>query len=91
MNASQSKELLEETSIITDPLGQELMKKAAEPHSPINVEELTSFKYGKRDEALARLYQFEKLGIFESALNPINGQTKRVFSITDLGRKAIIS
>jgi hypothetical protein len=91
LKVRQLKELLKEASLITDPLGQELIAKAASPHSPISIEELTTFKNGSRDEALARLYQFERLGIFKSALNSANGQMKRVFSITELGRKTVLN
>jgi hypothetical protein len=91
LKGQQLKELLKETSLITDSLGQELITKAASPHSPISIDELTTFKNGSRDEALARLYQFEKLGIFKSALNPASGQMKRVFSITELGRKTVLN
>lgn len=90
LNEKQLKDLLKETSLITDPLGQELIKKAAGPHSPINVEELASVKNGLRDEALARLYRLEQLGIFKSALNVVDGQIKRIFSVTELGKKTAL-
>lgn len=84
------KELLEGVSLITDPLGQELIKKAGSPNSPINVEELPEIKNGLRDEALYRLYQLEKLCIFKSSFAVINGRTTRIFSITDFGRRTIL-
>ena len=90
MDEKQLRELLEGTSLITDPLGQELIGKASGPNLPINVEELPTIRKGLRDEALARLYKLEKLGILKSSFAPMNGRTERVFSITDFGRKMVL-
>lgn len=91
LGKEQLKELLEDVTLVTDPLGQELIIKAAGPHSPINIEELHTIKSGLRDEALARLYSLEKLGVFKSSFTPVGGRTKRIFSLTDFGRKLIVS
>lgn len=87
LNEGKLKELLNEISLITDPLGQELIKKASEAHSPINVKELSTIRNGLRDEALARLYRLENLGVFKSSFDVVNGQMKRVFSITEFGKR----
>lgn len=84
---TQLKELLEPISLITDPLGQELIKKAAGSNSPIDVQELQWIQNGSRDEGLLRLYELEKLSIFTSSFEDRNGKTTRIFAITNTGRK----
>ena len=86
---AQFKELLENITLITDRLGQELIQMAASLNSPIDAKELPILKNGLRDQALYRLYQLEKLGVFTSSLEFKNGITNRIFTITDLGRNAL--
>ncbi len=83
--------LLDNTAIITDSLGQELIKKAAGPNSPIAIDELDDISNGQRDEVLHRLYELEALGIFESAfINHKGGMTKQ-FAVTEFGRNTVLT
>lgn len=84
------KELLGPISLITDLLGQELIKKAASPNSPIDVQDL-QIQNGSRHEAILRLFELEKLCIFTSAFDVRQGRTTKIFTITDIGRKTIFS
>ena len=90
LEEGQLKDLLGSISLITDPLGQELIKKGAGLDSPINIEELPEIENGYRDEALVRLYQLEKLGVFDSSFTEVNERTMRIFSITDFGRRTAL-
>lgn len=82
--------LLGPISLITDLLGQELIKKAASPNTPIDVQDLRP-QNGSRDEAILRLFELEKLCLFTSAFDVRKGRTTRIFTITDTGRKTILS
>ena len=82
------KELLNIVSLIADPLGQELIKKASEPNSPIGIADLP-FDKGLRDEALVRLNYLEKYGVFKSSFATVNRRTTRLYSITDFGRRTV--
>ncbi len=84
-------QLLGPISLITDLLGQELIKKAAGPNTPIDVQDLQSIQYGSRDEAILRLFELEKLCLFTSAFDVRQGRTTKIFTITDIGRKTILS
>ncbi len=82
---------LVDTAIIIDPLSQELIHKAAGPHSPIAIDELGKFQFGLRGQALARLHRLERMGVFTSDLVYKDGHTRRVFSITPIGKATDIA
>lgn len=90
LDKKQLKELLEDVTLVTDPLGQELIREAVDAHSPIGIGELPKFQNGFRDETLVRLYRLEKLGIFKSSFASTDGRTERIFSITDFGKRMVV-
>ena len=61
---------------MVDKLTRELIEKA-----PINVDDLESIEHGLRDEALFRLYQLERVGVFESTLEVRGEITTRIWNL----------
>lgn len=92
MDETQLKtQLLGPFSLITDRLGQELIKKAAESNSPLDVQDIHTTQFYSRYDAIMRLFELEQLSIFTSAFETRNGRTTRTFTITDNGRKTILT
>ncbi|GAG19759.1 unnamed protein product [marine sediment metagenome] len=60
-------------------LTQELIEMATP--SPIDINDLDSVKNGLRDEALFRLYQLVREGVFTSSLEVVDGETRRFFTL----------
>jgi len=81
--------LLEECTLLTDPLGRTLIKKMSSPHSPISINEFPIEGF-TRTEALVRMYKFEEIGVCTSKMekNRKNGTDYyRVFYPTGLAEK----
>jgi hypothetical protein len=78
---------LEQSSLVTDPLSLELMKRIGGSHSPMAVTDLPIPNF-PRDVALARLYLLEKLGYLKSRFERRGAEDfVRVFDPTPLVRR----
>jgi len=77
---------LEESIILTDQPLLELIKKLGSSHSTMAVTYLPIPKLPK-DNALARLYQLEKLGVLTSKLEKRDEDHIRVFRGTSLATR----
>ena len=81
------KKLISDVSIITDPLGEELIKNIADSKFPMWVNELPTEGY-KRNEAMFRAYMLEDKGILSSKLEHKERKLyERRFFATELGKK----
>ena len=77
---------LEESTVLTDSLSVELIKRVGGPRSPMAVTDLPIPNF-PRDGALARLYQLERLGILKSDLEKRNEDYIRVFRGTPIATR----
>jgi len=77
---------LKESRILSDELSLELIRRIGGLNSPLSITSLPIPNF-QRDLALARLYELEKLHIFESELEKKGDDYIRVFKATDLGRR----
>jgi hypothetical protein len=78
---------LEDSSILTDSLSRELIKRIGGPRSPMAVTDLPIEGFS-RDVALVKLYDLQRIGVLGSELKSNGGGSYvRVFHATPLGRK----
>lgn len=87
LTPSEAKRVLEDGSLLADPLGKGLLFKLADKHSPIYADQLGFIEEDQRDIALYRLYQFEEKGLADSAIEKRGNSSVQVFRISTLGRK----
>ena len=80
------REFLEDSSVLSDKLSQNLIKKIGGPHSPMSVTDLPIDGF-PRDVALVRLYDLERMGVLKSELARKKQDYVRVFHITPVGQK----
>ncbi len=86
LDESELRQFLKDVSLITDPLGQQVISHIAGPHSPIAVNAIPPFEGAYPEETVRRLYQFERIGVAQSAFQEIEGKDVRVFSVTERGK-----
>lgn len=82
-------EFLNETTILTDRLSLELIRRIANPRSPFSVTDLPNLPIpkSKQDIALLRLYELEDLKVFASKLVRRGDDYVRVFRATPFATK----
>lgn len=81
------KELISDVSIITDPLGKELIKNIADSKFPMWMGELPTTGY-QRNAAMFRAYMLEDKGVLASKLEHKEGKRyERRFFATELGKR----
>jgi hypothetical protein len=87
LSPSEAKRVLEDGSLLGDPLGRGLLLRLADKHSPIFADQLRFVEESQRDIALYRLYQFEEEGLANSEIMKRGNSSVQNFRISDLGRK----
>ncbi len=89
MDNTALKEFLKETNILGDEMSKKLMINITQQNSPLPIGQLSSRGFHNELSAMMRLHGLQRYGMLSSNMKEQNnGKVERVFSATDMGRRA---